>query len=133
MSLARRLSLVLLAAFYLLSGVCHVAFSDFYLALMPPYLPWHLELVFLSGIAEIGLGVAILIHRLRILAAWGIIALLIAVFPANLHAAMADVDLFGTGDPGPWNWIRLPFQAFFIAWAWWHTRPDTGVGKARPR
>jgi uncharacterized membrane protein len=96
--------------------------------MMPDYLPWHLGLIYVSGVAEIALGVAVLIPRLRVLAAWGIIALLVAVFPANLYAAMHQIPLIGT-EP-MWNWVRLPFQALFIAWAWWYTRP---ADAARPR
>ena len=67
------------------------------------------------------LGIAVLVPGLRHLAALGIIALLIAVFPANLHIAMHDVPLVGaTHGLGMWNWIRLPFQALFIAWACWY-------------
>src|SRR5262249_60888187 len=74
----------------------------------------------LSGVAEVVLGLAVLVPQIRRLAAWGIILLLIAIFPANLHIAMHDVPLFGaTQGAGVWNWIRLPFQGVLIAWAWW--------------
>jgi hypothetical protein len=60
-----------------------------------------------------------------VLAAWGAIALLVAVYPANIHMALADVPI---GDPphsaGVFRWIRLPLQFLLMAWAWWHTRPD---------
>ncbi len=59
----------------------------------------------------------------RRLAAWGIVALLIAIFPANVHIALHDVPVFGAArGAGVWNWVRLPFQAVLIAWAWWYTR-----------
>jgi uncharacterized membrane protein len=73
------------------------------------------------------LGVYVLEPRVRALAAWGLVALLIAIFPANLYVALENVGLPG-GQPGAGNpvanWARLPFQALFIAWAWWYTRPD---------
>ncbi len=107
------------------AGVGHFRNSGFYLPMMPPYLPAHLELVYLSGVAEIALGVAVLVPRLRRHAAWGLIALFIAVFPANLHIALHNIPL---GDAeqglGIWNWARLPIQGLLIAWAWWFTRPD---------
>lgn len=110
---------------YIAAGVMHFVSPEFYLPMMPPYLPWHLELVYLSGLAEIVLGVAVLIPATRVLAAWGIILLLIAVFPANLHIAIHNVPLGdATEGYGIANWIRLPFQALFIAWAWWYTRDD---------
>jgi uncharacterized membrane protein len=84
-----RISLGLMALFYVLVGINHFRDPGFYLKMMPPYLPWHAQLVLLSGVAEIGLGLALLVPPLRIYAAWGIVALLIAVFPANLpHGAL---------------------------------------------
>jgi len=121
LSRTKRALLWLMSAFYVLGGVYHLVNPGFYLPMMPPYLPWHRELVFVSGVAELVLGVAVLIPGLRRAAALGIIALLIAVFPANLHIAMNDVPLAGaTEGAGVWNWVRLPFQAVFIAWAWWY-------------
>jgi uncharacterized membrane protein len=122
MSTPKRVLLWLMAAFYVVAGVNHFVSPEFYLPMMPDYLPWHLALIYISGVAEIALGIAVLIPRLRVLAAWGIIALLVAVFPANLYAAMHQIPLMGN-EP-IWNWVRLPFQALFIAWAWWYTRSD---------
>ena len=98
---------------------------EFYVAIMPPYLPWHLELVYLSGVAEILCGVGLLFPRTRVLAAWATIALLVAIFPANIHVALHDVPMSGRSQGlGIWNWVRLPFQFVLIAWAWWYTRDD---------
>jgi len=121
----------LMAAFYVLAGVMHFVNPGFFVQIMPAYLPWHLELVYLSGVAEIVLGVLLLIPATSRLAAWGIIALLIAVFPANLNMALNEVQL----DPPPpygqpsalANWMRLPFQLVLIAWAWWYTRAPARV------
>ena len=119
------ISLWLMAAFYVLAGLNHFRAPEFYLPIMPPYLPWHTELVFLSGVAEVMIGVGLAIPRTRGLAAWGAIALLVAVYPANIYMALADVPV---GDPphsaGVFRWIRLPLQFVLMAWAWWHTRPD---------
>ena len=83
----------------------------------------------LSGLAEIVLGVYVLEPRVRVLAAWGIIALLVAVFPANVYVALENVGTDGPGTgAGAANWVRLPFQALFIVWAWWYTRPDAAEG-----
>ncbi|MCG8588059.1 MAG: DoxX family protein [Proteobacteria bacterium] len=119
MPLVKRALLFVMGGFYVFAGVAHFTRPEFYLRIMPDYLPWHLELVYLSGVAEIALGVAVLVPRLRSLAAWGLIALLIAVFPANVHAAVNGISV-GDADP-VWNWVRLPFQGVFIAWAWWYT------------
>lgn len=126
MSPARRAGLWAMAAFYVLAGLNHFRDPGFYLPMMPPYLPWHRELIWVSGVAEIGLGLAVLVPALRRAAAWGVIALLVAVFPANLHVALADVPLGGRAEGlGIWNWVRLPFQALLIAWAWVYTRDRT--------
>jgi uncharacterized membrane protein len=117
-----RALLWLMGVFYVFAGLTHLVRPDFYLPMMPPWIPAHLELVLLSGVAEVVLGVAVLVPRLRRIAAWGIIALLIAIFPANLHIALNDVPVFGAPHgAGVWNWVRLPFQAVLIAWAWWYT------------
>jgi uncharacterized membrane protein len=93
--------------------------------MMPPYLPWHAELVFLSGVAEVLCGLGLLLPQTRKLAAWGTIALLIAVFPANVHVAVNDIPVFGaTEGPGALGYIRLPFQLVLIAWAYWYTKED---------
>jgi uncharacterized membrane protein len=124
MSRVKTISLYLMAAFYAFAGFNHFRAPEFYLPIMPPYLPWHAELVFFSGVAEVMIGVGLLVPRTRALAAWGAIALLIAVFPANVHMAVADIPV---GDPphsaGVLRWIRLPLQLVLIVWAWWHTRP----------
>jgi uncharacterized membrane protein len=123
MSTTKRILLWVMAVFYILAGLMHFVQPDYYRPMMPPYLPWHAFLIYLSGLAELGLGIAVLIPSIRPLAAWGIILLLIAIFPANIHIAMHNVPVFGaTEGAGIGNWIRLPFQAVLIAWAWWYTR-----------
>jgi uncharacterized membrane protein len=124
-SRARRIGLWALAAFYVVAGLNHFRDPAFYLPMMPPFLPWHRELVWLSGVAEVGLGLAVLVPALRRAAAWGLVALLLAVFPANLYVALENVPLGGRAEGlGVWNWVRLPFQALLIAWAWLYTRDD---------
>jgi uncharacterized membrane protein len=112
-----------------LAGVNHFLRPDFYVKIMPLYLPWHRELVLMSGICEVALGVLLLIPKCTVVAAWGIIALLIAVFPANLHMAM-NSDLYRS-IPATVLWLRLPLQGVLIAWAYWFTRSSRrlrGVG-----
>src|SRR5438128_2113381 len=105
---------------FVLAGVNHFVNPDFYVKIMPPYLPWHLALVVISGIAEAGLGLGLCYPRTARFAAWGLIALLIAVFPANIHMA-AHPDLYPTIPPIA-LWLRLPLQGLLIAWAYWYTR-----------
>jgi uncharacterized membrane protein len=81
-----------------------------------------LFLVYLSGAFEIVLGAALLVPRCRRMAAWGLIALLVAVFPANIHMAV-NPELFPAYRP-VMLWARLPLQMVFVIWAYWYTRPD---------
>lgn len=76
-----------LGLLFIAAGLSHFLHTDFYISIMPPYLPWPLTLVYISGVAEMILG-ALLCTRPMIWAAWGLIALLIAVFPANIHMAI---------------------------------------------
>jgi uncharacterized membrane protein len=120
MSRLKRFSLWTLAAVYAFAGFNHILNPAFYLAIIPPDLPNPEWLNLGSGLAEIVLGVFLLEPRTRVFAAWGIVALLIAVFPANLYAASHQI---GTDNAWAHN-ARLLFQVVFVAWAWWHTRPD---------
>jgi len=127
MGRAKRVLLRVMAAAYILAGFNHLVNPAFYVAIIPPGLPNPEWLNVISGLAEIVLGVFVLEPRVRVLAAWGIIALLIAVFPANLYVASRNLGppdfAPGTGN-ATLNWARLPLQALFVAWAWWYTRPD---------
>jgi uncharacterized membrane protein len=126
MSRTKTVLLWVMGVFYVLAGLNHFANTAFYVPMMPTFLPAPLMLIYLSGLAEIVLGVAVLVPRTRPLAAWGLILLLIAIFPANVHIALYDVPLAGAREgAGVWNWVRLPFQAVPIAWAWWYTRPES--------
>ncbi|MBC7909415.1 MAG: DoxX family membrane protein [Pyrinomonadaceae bacterium] len=117
----------LLAVLFVLAGVNHFLNPEFYLKMMPPYLPWHLFLVYVSGVFEIVLGALLLIPRFTRIAVWGIIMLLVAVFPANIHMAV-NPQLYPEINPLA-LWIRLPFQLVLIAWAYWFTRLDMMRGK----
>ena len=127
MSIVKRILLWVMAIFYLMAGVQHFRNPDFYLQLMPPYLPWHLGLVYLSGVAEVALGVALPIRALTRWAAWGVIALLVAVYPANVHMWWNDVQIDGQPTPAWFHALRLPLQGVLIAWAWWYTRPASAA------
>jgi uncharacterized membrane protein len=117
----------LFAIFFVLSGVNHFIHTAFYLGIVPPYLPWPLLVVYLSGVLEIGLGALLLVPQFTTIAAWGLIALLIAVFPANIHMAI-NHNLYPEYSVTQ-LWLRLPLQFVLIAWAYWYTRvavPDFG-------
>jgi len=105
---------------FIAAGINHFLNSAFYVAIMPPYLPWHLELVYISGVAESGLGLLLLFKQWSRIAGWGLIALLVAVFPANIHMAL-HTNLYPHIPPAI-LWWRLPLQGVLIAWAYGCTR-----------
>lgn len=122
MSITKSVLLWVMGIFYMFAGSMHFLRPDAYMPMMPPYLPWHLFLIYLSGLVEVLVGVGVLIPTTRRLAAWSAILLLIAVFPANIHIALHNVPVFGAEEgAGVLNWIRLPFQGVLILWAWWYT------------
>ena len=108
-------SAYLMALLYAFAGITHLVTPKFFEKIIPPYLPNPKSLVILSGIAELVLGVALVFDTTQRLAAWGIILLLVAVFPANLY--MAQSDRF-RAIPTWIRWIRLPLQLVLIAWAY---------------
>ena len=120
--LPKRLALLGLSLFFVAAGINHFVNPDFYVPMVPPYLPAHRELVFLSGVFEVVGGVAVLVPAVRAAAGWGLIALLLAVFPANIHMAL-NPELFPDVSRTA-LYVRLPLQALLIAWAYWATRPD---------
>src|SRR4051812_30933963 len=86
--MSRAVMRCLLGVLFILAGLNHFRAPDFYRRMMPPYLPWHDPLVALSGVCEVMLGAAVLVPRWAPSAGWGLVAVLIAVFPANVHMAL---------------------------------------------
>ena len=114
--------LLLMSSFYLFTGYMHFVKPEYLLDMMPSFLPYKMELIYLSGLAEIFGGLGVLIPYTRKLAAWGLILLLFAVLPANFHIAIHDVPVFGfTEPPGLYAWTRIPMQILLIKWARWYT------------
>jgi uncharacterized membrane protein len=111
----------LFAAIFIFAGFYHFYDPDFYLRIMPPYLPWPSALHLTAGFFEFVFGVMLLIPRFQKWAAWGLVVLLLAVYPANIHMAVHH-ELYKY--PMIFHWIRLPLQFVLIAWAWWFTKAD---------
>jgi uncharacterized membrane protein len=110
------------ATLFVIAGVGHLVATDAFAQIVPPYLPFHGLLVVVSGLIEIALGILLIIPTSTRLAAWGLIALLVAVFPANVylfrHQELLPLPPFIHG-------LRLPFQGVLILWAYAYTRrPD---------
>ena len=122
----KRPLLYVMGPLYVVAGILHFVVPELYVQIIPPILPAPLALVYLSGVAEIAVGIGVLIPRTRRYAAWATIALLVAIFPANVYMAtsMVVVDGIGGGDPSPLiRWGRLPLQGVLILWAYWYTDP----------
>ena len=114
----------LLAISMAFAGISHFTQTQTFVAMVPPSVPSPLWLVYISGVAEIAGGVGLLIPQLRRLASLGLIALYIAVFPANIYVAIHHIPI-GDFTPPTWAmWARLPMQAVLIAWAYWVGKPS---------
>ena len=114
------MGLALMSAVYVFAGILHFAKPRIFVRIVPPYLPWPKLLVYLSGAAEIILGLMLWVPELSRWAAWGIVALLIAVFPANLYMHQKGGKAFEV--PSWLLAVRLPVQLLLIAWAYVYTR-----------
>jgi uncharacterized membrane protein len=114
------LSIGLIALMFVAAGVLHFVKPKLFAAIVPPFLPAPFLLVYVSGVAEILGGLGVLVPGLRVWAGWWLIALLIAVFPANVYMAL-EAEKFGIAPA--LLWLRLPLQFALIAWVWWATQP----------
>ena len=120
-----RVGRAVMGAVYVVAGVGHFVATRMYMGIMPDYLPAHRELVLLSGVAEIAGGVGVLVPLTQRAAAWGLVALLIVVMPANVW--MVQHPERYPGIPVWAMWVRLPLQGVLIWWAWRYTRVDDVV------
>ncbi len=112
-------SIIIMCIFYIGVGVKHFTNPMWFVKIVPPFLPYKLSLVYISGFFEILFGIMLLFPITRHVAAWGLILLLIAVFPANIYLAMTNGAALNTTPLIAWG--RLPFQFLFIAIAYWHS------------
>lgn len=110
----------LLCALLVLAGVNHFVNPGFYVRLMPPYLPWHQSLVYLSGVAEVALGLALVIPKASKPAAWGIIGMLVIFLIVHVHMVV-NAEAYPEVHVGL-LWARLALQLPLIAWATWFTK-----------
>jgi uncharacterized membrane protein len=109
----------LLTVFMVVAGANHFIAPAPYIAMMPNALPAHAALVYISGIAEMLGGLGLVPRATRRLAGWGLIALFVAIFPANINMAVHDLPLGGHPVPTWALWARLPLQIVLMAWAYW--------------
>jgi uncharacterized membrane protein len=114
-----------LTSFFTFAGVMHFLIPRSYEAIMPPSLPAHREAVAVSGVAEIVGGAAVVSPQTRRFARWWLLALLVAVFPANIHMAVNPEQVRGLDlnrIPRWALWARLPLQPLCMLWVWRATR-----------
>ncbi len=112
--------LYLMALIYVVAGVYHFVNPKLYMKIMPTYFPWHLQLIYISGVIEIVLGLLLIPESTRPVAAWLIIAMLVAIFPANIQMA---VTFWQRNSSSLWMAIaRLPLQGVLIWMAWLFTK-----------
>ena len=120
-----------LAVAIIIVGITHFLRPEQYARIVPPPFP-PLASVYLSGFFEILGGIGLMIPFVSVAAAWGLIALFIAVFPANIYMTLHNIKIDGIPQNQLLYWARLPFQAVFIAWAYWYTRrPETQLGASK--
>jgi uncharacterized membrane protein len=111
---------LIFALIFIVAGTLHFVATPVYVKIMPPYLPHPVLLVQISGIAEILGGLGLLYPPTRQAAAWGLVALLVCVMPANVQMALEHAKW--PGIPAWALWARLPVQVPLIVWAWLYTR-----------
>ena len=108
----------------IVAGITHFIAPHPYVKIVPPQLPYPEAIVYISGFFEILGGIGLLIPFVSRAAAWGLVLLLIAVYPANINMAVNNIHIDNVPDSMWFQAIRLPFQFVLIAWAYWYTKPN---------
>jgi len=116
----KTISIVIMSLFYIVAGINHFINPDWFVRIVPPILPFKAALVYVSGVFEIVLGSLLIFPRTRFIAGWGLILLLLAVYPANIYVALSNGKAMNITPMMAWG--RLPFQFVFIGLAYWHSR-----------
>ena len=119
--------LLVLSFLYISVGVKHFTNPDFFLAIMPPYVPYHKFLVYLSGLLEIVFGLMMIFRKTRFYGCWGIILLLIAVFPANIYLYNSEIPQTLLSITKHEALIRLPYQFPLLLFAFWHSKKESSI------
>lgn len=122
----KKIALYFTGLFFIFAGARHFTAPEFYMMMMPTILPIPLELIYISGAFEILGGIGLMIPKTRAFSAWGLMALLLAVLPANIHMWTHNIELHDAYTP---NWlllIRIPFQFLLIAWMYMFAKNPKG-------
>jgi len=126
MNILKSISIYVMSILYIYVGIHHFIDTKSFLIIIPPYLQTiGLELIYLSGFFEIILGILLIIPKYRKIASYGIMLLLIAVYPANIYLAFNEEpqNLMGISSFMA-SWVRLPLQFIFLGLAYWHSKDN---------
>ena len=118
--LVKGISVYVMGIFYIIVGIKHFQDPSWFVQIVPPILPYKYELVYISGFFEVLLGILLMIPKFQSIAAKGLMALLICVYPANIYLAQTNGVALGVSPLIAWG--RLPFQFVFIGLAYWHLK-----------
>ena len=116
----KTISIIIMTLFYIGAGINHFINPDWFVRIVPPILPFKITIVYISGIFEVILGCLLIFPKTRFIAGWGLIILLLAVYPANIYVALTNGKAMDTTPMIAW--ARLPFQFVFIGLAYWHSK-----------
>ena len=117
----KNISIYIMSLLYILVGIKHFSDPNFFLKIMPKYLNYHLELVYISGFFEILFGILLIFKKTRFFGAWGVFILLICVFPANIYLYNSEAAQIALAISKSQALIRLPFQTPLLILAYWHS------------
>ena len=116
----KTISIIIMSLFYIIAGTNHFINPDWYVRIVPPIFPFKTAIVYISGILEIILGSLLIFPKTRFIAGWGLIILLVAVYPANIYVALTNGEAMDITPLIAWG--RLPFQFVLIGIAYWHSK-----------
>ena len=126
-SILKSICLFVLVFLYISVGVKHFTNPKYFLAIMPPYIPFHKLMVYLSGALEIVFALMMIFKKTRFYGCWGIIFLLIAVFPANIYLYNSEIPQNVLSISKHEALIRLPYQLLFLLFAFWHSKEKSSI------
>ncbi len=129
MSLWKTIARLAMGIVFILASSLHFTASEAELKIIPAFLPLRREALYITGVLEFlgGVGLFVPNRKIQRASAWGLVALLVAIFPANVYQSVANIRLGGFMNSPLYLWGRLPFQAVFIAWALWSTSGERGT------
>lgn len=109
---------------FIFTGVSHFLMPDTFMKLMPPFIPFPLAMVYISGVFEILGGIGLIVPKTKLAASYGLILLLLAVYPANIYVAVENIQLGGFMSNSIYQWFRVFLQIPLIFWVWWTARGE---------